>query len=381
MTDNDRMKAREINWSCVRTTACECDPEPTEIFHRQNDVSLQFVLRGVRFHERMHLPRAEWLDLWKGLVQNYTARRLTRITDRLPAIAGLATFVHQRLRIRYLFGLWETKGLLDQLLWSSLDHTDDFMAGSRLGLKDDLAPSWSWASSSATVSIPGEEPMDETEDDILNNARQGQGGKTRVWSLQSISINLSTANLFGPGTGKLTLHSLIVPISVHTTVYPGQVVKSLIHSPRRSNEWCSDLPLVLVREFEWIQTCDIEDKDRGFKFDSWRKDYRIDYEDETAWYKDRQLFFVFGNLSMNDDGQAHMFEGLVVEKLSGHDEGGNRLRRLGYGEGVFLKLDETRPDMRWALDLNPIETAETAFVRGTWECWKELGTWEMVDLV
>src|SRR5690554_2953493 len=146
------MKAREINWSCVRTTVCECDPEPTEFLHQQNDLSLQSVLRGVRYHERMHLSRPEWLELWKVLVQDYTARHLTHITDRLPAIAGLATFVQQRLRVRYLFGLWETKGLLDQLLWSSLTHTDDFMAGSRHGLKGDLAPSWSWGSSSATVS-------------------------------------------------------------------------------------------------------------------------------------------------------------------------------------------------------------------------------------
>lgn len=374
-----------MNWSCIQSTACECDPRPTNILHHLGSFALDFFLRGVRYHEFTQSHPSQWLDLWKDLVHNYTNRRLTHIADRLPAIAGLAKLVHGHLHVRYLFGLWETKGFLEQLLWSSMTHADEskwsqYTSDSRLRLKADLAPSWSWPSSSAHLTIPYEEVSDPVEASETSSSTVLGGPKTRVWSLQSIVINLSTLNPFGTGTGTITLHSFLVPVEIHTQFSKGEVVRSLVYSRNRITS-VIDVPLVLLRRFDQMRIWEIEDEDRSYTFDIWLKDSRIDYEDELEWYEGRELYFVFANVSQNDKSGKRKFNGLVLERLVVNELANKSYRRLGYGEGVFLKLDEAQPSIQSAPDYDPIQRTESCFTRATWEYWQELGKWSTIQLV
>jgi hypothetical protein len=45
--------------------------------------------------------------MWDELVRLYSLRKLTYITDKLPALSGVASRVHQLTQSRYLAGLWE----------------------------------------------------------------------------------------------------------------------------------------------------------------------------------------------------------------------------------------------------------------------------------
>lgn len=110
--------------------------------------------------------RGSTLDThWARLVEDFTYRTLSRQTDKLPAIAGLATkFMEHNhskaLRAKYLAGLWYYKGIYPfegkkyptsqiplGLLWrrSGVDYMRSPAAY--------RAPSWSWAALDGPVSL------------------------------------------------------------------------------------------------------------------------------------------------------------------------------------------------------------------------------------
>jgi hypothetical protein len=85
-------------------------------------------------------------ERWYDIVQQFTRRSLTRDTDTLPALAGLAKEFQPATNDTYCAGLWK-KDIICGLLWDRLpvwskdgntrwDHTKP---------SEYLAPSWSWA--------------------------------------------------------------------------------------------------------------------------------------------------------------------------------------------------------------------------------------------
>jgi hypothetical protein len=90
--------------------------------------------------------RVRWVD-WHRMVEDYTARGITRHTDRLPALSGLAQAVVRETSTgegggggdQYLAGLWRT-GLLEGLLWCKA-RPGQVLAPA----PEYVAPSWSWA--------------------------------------------------------------------------------------------------------------------------------------------------------------------------------------------------------------------------------------------
>jgi hypothetical protein len=98
---------------------------------------------------------------WYRLVQDFTSLQLTFHTDRLPAIAGLATEFAKGAQPRsYMAGIWKSS-LLEDLLWARDTEREVFERRKRLaaGQKSNgapsnratAAPSWSWASCAGPV--------------------------------------------------------------------------------------------------------------------------------------------------------------------------------------------------------------------------------------
>ncbi|KAK0644290.1 heterokaryon incompatibility protein-domain-containing protein [Cercophora newfieldiana] len=134
----------EIIWICSETTACEC------AYYSFGDVSRhgQLATEGTRTQD------------WKAIVEEYSERAFTQITDRLPALAGIAT-VHLKSDDdvgNYLCGLW-SKGLPETLFW----HTTSSTPGPRPPM---TMPTWSWAS--ITGSVEFDYPDDEIQPKILD---------------------------------------------------------------------------------------------------------------------------------------------------------------------------------------------------------------------
>jgi hypothetical protein len=77
---------------------------------------------------------------WRQIIHDYSGMDLSKKSDRLPAIAGVASQIGELLNSKYLAGLWQT-ALPGDLLWRT-DHTIE----SGQHRSDYRAPSWSWAS-------------------------------------------------------------------------------------------------------------------------------------------------------------------------------------------------------------------------------------------
>ncbi|KAK4450547.1 HET-domain-containing protein [Podospora aff. communis PSN243] len=87
---------------------------------------------------------------WQVIVTDYTARDLSRSSDKLTALSGLAqAFQAQMPGNLYLAGLWKDH-LLDDLLWCHAP-TESARHAKREILAEYRAPSWSWASLDGNV--------------------------------------------------------------------------------------------------------------------------------------------------------------------------------------------------------------------------------------
>ena len=79
--------------------------------------------------------------MWYSIVQKYSGLAITRESDRLPALAGIATIFSAKLESLYLAGIWQDD-LTAFLSWSQSPlHT-----ASGRSLRIPSLPTWSWAS-------------------------------------------------------------------------------------------------------------------------------------------------------------------------------------------------------------------------------------------
>jgi hypothetical protein len=89
-------------------------------------------------------------QLWTEMIEDYSHRSLTKASDRLLAIAGIASELHDLSGDVYLAGLWQ-KDLIRQLGWRLEDDPTTKKPMSRLP----NAPSWSWACVDGGVKFGG----------------------------------------------------------------------------------------------------------------------------------------------------------------------------------------------------------------------------------
>ncbi|KAH8746733.1 heterokaryon incompatibility protein-domain-containing protein [Hyaloscypha sp. PMI_1271] len=92
------------------------------------------------------LPPNDRLLIWARLVENYSSRALTRSSDKLIALAGLARLIQGNYPSRYLAGLWEDD-LPGALLWHK---ASDWLKRPNKY----RAPSWTWAALDGAIHYP-----------------------------------------------------------------------------------------------------------------------------------------------------------------------------------------------------------------------------------
>lgn len=109
--------------------------------------------------EDTHDPLAGVADqsmgsFWKAAVEKYTSCNLTKGSDKLIAMWGIAKLLRDALGIEYGHGLWE-ENLEDYLAWrvAQCTLTERPSESQKKDLKRDI-PSWSWASMDGTIIVP-----------------------------------------------------------------------------------------------------------------------------------------------------------------------------------------------------------------------------------
>ncbi|KAL8725205.1 MAG: hypothetical protein Q9166_007500 [cf. Caloplaca sp. 2 TL-2023] len=136
----------ELLWDCRQEVSCECGITGLKPRRRRSKEKPGLTLTSSRGAMFAPVPRNQ-LDFWLGTIEEYTTRDLTKVTDKMIAISGLAFKLESIADIgRYICGLFELD-LLQQLMWRRKDATRACPRPQTL-----LVPSWSWGSISDTVS-------------------------------------------------------------------------------------------------------------------------------------------------------------------------------------------------------------------------------------
>ncbi|CZR55669.1 uncharacterized protein PAC_05557 [Phialocephala subalpina] len=144
----------EIFWECLACTTREGSSRikpyrPSEYSYTSYecpDVKNCLILpRG----ESPSMPLSPPSD-WHIIVVEYTRCYLTKPTDKLPALSGLASIFRANTGYSYMAGLWQ-EDLRDGLLW----YIDRTQSQSRHAKSEISGPSWSWASSCLPVLYVG----------------------------------------------------------------------------------------------------------------------------------------------------------------------------------------------------------------------------------
>lgn len=153
---------------------------------------------------------------WHSVIFAYVNRRLTKQTDKLPALMGMARIIHELTGDTYVAGFWQ-KNLLVSLIWThtaSSIRESDYRSISEIYLidkpqweqeKPELeGPSWSWASANFVDRIDFWADRDEDY-------------ATRVWIEQDAEILKVGTDLVGLSefgrvkSGRLTIRGFTYP--------------------------------------------------------------------------------------------------------------------------------------------------------------------------
>jgi hypothetical protein len=178
-----------IGWECFETTWTE--------LNRQSP-STGLSLFADRDDEKQLYMK------WAKMVEHYSRRSLTYITDTLPALSAVASRAASASGDQYLAGLWQTD-LLRWLLW----HGTRYGGGPNRAEvyerpKMYHAPSWSWASYPGSVVFQA--PPTEAKYHLFDSN-----------SIVDATVNVEGKNPFGSAqSGHLTLRAPIfevVPVS------------------------------------------------------------------------------------------------------------------------------------------------------------------------
>lgn len=139
-----------VRWECRSLKASSTFPwEDSSAFNgalRAFDVG---QIAGVTAHQLDLEQREKNETAWFDTVFKYSGRALTKHSDRLPAISGIARAVQIVTDDTYLAGLWRSN-LLHCLLWTSAWYDSKGLI-SHTRPESFLAPSWSWASVAGQV--------------------------------------------------------------------------------------------------------------------------------------------------------------------------------------------------------------------------------------
>jgi Heterokaryon incompatibility protein (HET) len=143
---------QEIIWDCKTELDCECSRARTYQKKLRNAAEpnlRQSLTRCLEVRSTLaYGDLSELIRLWLFIIEEYSMRELTVLTDQLPAISGLAhRFNDADSRLgRYVAGLWTCDFIL-QLLWARYPGDDPLCPRP----SEFVAPTWSWASISEPV--------------------------------------------------------------------------------------------------------------------------------------------------------------------------------------------------------------------------------------
>ncbi len=146
----------ELIFECRTTLSCECTPVAKSLPTIPGLVS---KLPSLKKKSRIY-------KLWHHLVSEYTLRRLSHPSDKLPAISGIAHKFYDVTKSDYLAGLW-TNNVVQDLLWHSSPTLQSPYEAHRLDPDVYRAPSFSWASVDTQIQFETDDEYGKEDDGTI----------------------------------------------------------------------------------------------------------------------------------------------------------------------------------------------------------------------
>ena len=154
---------------------------------------------------------------WHEIVRNYSTRRLTKQTDRLVAISGLARETQKLLgNDAYVVDMWRSN-LLNSLLWTLKESRECELAPDSEA--EYIVPSWTWAARNGIVDFLTPELDNSNPDSELQLSPTLSALDLRSKAtVLGIDIALALSDPFGQVTaGRLTLSSSWCAVRLEAT--------------------------------------------------------------------------------------------------------------------------------------------------------------------
>lgn len=331
--------SQQILWECQKMSASEegditlHDGSHLERICKTANIPASVLARKCR--ERYEGDKdVNYID-WYKMVEDYTGRFITKSSDRLPALSGLAKAVSQSSKDEYLAGLWKN-GLIEGLAWCGSQGAEKLKEP-----EEYISPSWSWASVTGTVRFP-----------IYSWYERAR------WS-----ANMSD---FEP-LAEYVSHSLdLLDLDQHGRLKGGWLRINAPLFPITSLEPLQSSPPSLVLYFGVApMRSPFADKTIGVRLESSHETIEAWLEGGFDKPRDEsisldKLFVVFLTrlpFILENGFMEHRF-GLIVEKT-----GDEQYRRVGFVDGLVLRKVYT-PLKRWALKIAGDPDAESYGVAG-----------------
>ena len=192
----------EVSWECRRSQNCECG---TKLPTFGNDFA--------RLCHKAEAGGAGRKALWRGVVAEYSSLGLTKLSDKLPALSGLADEVILASGQEYIAGMWK-ESLASDLLWRRSWVMVKPSNGGAFTQRDMnrgewRAPSWSWASIDGPVKWSSRGAGDISKFCQILAAECVLAGESRTGKILSGYLRLRCKKLVGSMVRGLSRASLI----------------------------------------------------------------------------------------------------------------------------------------------------------------------------
>ncbi|RGP72370.1 heterokaryon incompatibility [Fusarium longipes] len=149
----------QVFWECFTAQRCETFPHHIPCARSSKAEALPMLtdlVKGSLVVEDR--PTLSITSRWKQLVQDYTNCKLTKASDRLFAIEGVADLFRNAFHDTYFFGLWRTE------LVRQLSH---YVESPRKESSSQwIAPSWSWASLQSPIKFDYYSSLPDTTEHV-----------------------------------------------------------------------------------------------------------------------------------------------------------------------------------------------------------------------
>ncbi|KAI4864850.1 heterokaryon incompatibility protein-domain-containing protein [Hypoxylon rubiginosum] len=327
---------QQIYWECGEIHAAENGDFASVVGDQFSRIGRSAAAKETVFTGLSDSDYFNYVD-WYNMIEDYTGRDITKDSDRLPALFGLAKALEVQTGDKYLIGIW-LNGLLEGLMWCAAS-TDNLLARPR----SYSAPSWAWVSVKGQVQFP-----------IYSwyERRAGwKGSKANFEPLAEYANETFEKRDVEPSDrlpdSELCLYAPIVPIRrfKQRTQTPPDSGSQFGLAPERS--------LIADQAF-YFQYHDVDGRAHNIGIDG-----AFDIKEEERTAKTNRLYIVFLTrlpFVLQFDFLEHRF-GLVVEK----HETSERYRRVGFVDGCLISegssaLWDRLVPRKWRSD-NPVVCA------------------------